>query len=443
MMAATRIPQQLDPNLADCGFFSTASVADEPPSSQEIDDHGATSDDGAAGSSRAINPEVVDYPCRMCRHYVRVGHTPAHRELTLCKYCGSSQRPKGFAHKYFCANCKTWCKKDKFVRDHEAEQEDGLTRCTPGRVPDRKRKWSEQQTGLIIQRVTAKEWTDSDAEYEALWRDVVGASSSLTLEQLRRKVEYILLSAANSRSSSRPTKRARSQRRRRKRRDEDFDSSQEADDDDEDDDFHDANHGPTPKAASLSLNSRSRTPRAAAAAARTHLARAFGTVQRESPSSPLASSEESTPAPSPSPADDAERAKGSVFLNEPSRLDCHRPAALTLPPLHSTRGATPRASLQRNDTTGSEKLPLPISPSRVPHGLPQSSVASTATVCIPPSSGLSSAFAGPGTTSAPNLTASDGISPALMHGSGLWGVEVDPVGTLDELLAMRELSPIN
>ena len=55
---------------------------------------------------------------------------------------------------------------DKFHRDHEAEQEDGLTRCTPGRKPDRKRKWTEAQTALISKRVSAATWGDSDAEYE-------------------------------------------------------------------------------------------------------------------------------------------------------------------------------------------------------------------------------------------------------------------------------------
>ena len=77
---------------------------------------------------------------------------------------------------------------DKFQRDHEAEQEDGLTRCTPGRVPDRKRKWSAAQTSAINARVASATWTDTDAEYEALFRDVVGEASSRTLEQLKRKV---------------------------------------------------------------------------------------------------------------------------------------------------------------------------------------------------------------------------------------------------------------
>merc|ERR1712185_538391 len=59
-------------------------------------------------------------------------------------------RTGGYHKKYFCATCGFWCKKDKFARDHEAEQEDGLTRCTPGRKPDRKRKWTETQTQTII-----------------------------------------------------------------------------------------------------------------------------------------------------------------------------------------------------------------------------------------------------------------------------------------------------
>ena len=42
-----------------------------------------------------------------------------------------------------------FAKRDKFIRDHERVQDDGLTRCFPGRVADRTRKWSNSQARLI------------------------------------------------------------------------------------------------------------------------------------------------------------------------------------------------------------------------------------------------------------------------------------------------------
>lgn len=36
---------------------------------------------------------------------------------------------------------------DKFSRDHERIQDDGMTRCAPGRFPDRTKKWTDEVRG--------------------------------------------------------------------------------------------------------------------------------------------------------------------------------------------------------------------------------------------------------------------------------------------------------
>ena len=81
-------------------------------------------------------PSVDDgsaaYICRQCKLTLTRGPRPAHRFEAECMACDPRYR-----RKLFCRSCDQFCKRDKFARDHEKISEDGMTRCAPGRLPDR------------------------------------------------------------------------------------------------------------------------------------------------------------------------------------------------------------------------------------------------------------------------------------------------------------------
>ena len=358
-------------------------------------------------------------------------------------------RTGGYHKKYFCATCGFWCKKDKFARDHEAEQEDGLTRCTPGRKPDRKRKWTETQTQTIIKRVSAANWGDSDAEYEALWQDVVDERSSLTLEQLKRKVEYIMLSTG--RSSGRGSAYDRSAKRARQRK-KTFSSS---DDDDSDDDDEGEIEDDLPLPQACGSSSSRNPPRAAAKAARTQLARAMCPRRSKSPrassprgaqpspaTAPIASpSPMSETCPPSAPAGTHELGRALPGTLEPARPVVRRPVAPTLPPLQPStlRGGAPRPLHQ----TESDSPKLQLSGARLPPGIPQglsTCAASSSSTAMPTwTSGLGLSLGSFGQLTAAATSPSAGGALSLAMGStNLWAVETQPIGSVEELLGLRE-----
>ena len=134
--------------------------------------------------------EELSFYCRQCSACLFTGdETPAHRTEMICPTCLKTARNIKHAKKFFCSVCLGFAKKDKFIRDHERVQDDGRTRCFPGRVADRTRKWTDAQSNRIVKFNPV-----SDDDFECLLEELKerwGASDGLTLEQLRRKAEYI------------------------------------------------------------------------------------------------------------------------------------------------------------------------------------------------------------------------------------------------------------
>jgi len=78
---------------------------------------------------------------------------------------------------------------DKFTRDHEKVQEDGMTRCAPGRFPDRTKKWTDEETRIICESCLS---TSKDlGDLLQILNSKKEPGSQHSVDSLRRKVEYL------------------------------------------------------------------------------------------------------------------------------------------------------------------------------------------------------------------------------------------------------------
>jgi len=79
---------------------------------------------------------------------------------------------------------------DKFTRDHETVQGDGMTRCAPGRFPDRTKKWTDEETRMITESkiLSSKDMLDL---LQTLNMSRRPGSDLHSVDSLRRKVEYL------------------------------------------------------------------------------------------------------------------------------------------------------------------------------------------------------------------------------------------------------------
>ena len=111
----------------------------------------------------------------------------AHKTEAVCDGCALDAARAKLRNKYFCMHCGMFCKKDKFARNHEEVRADGLTRCAPGRVADRTRKWQPAHAALVATRDPR-----TDAELTAVLAELhaIGATD-VDLRQLKRKLEQI------------------------------------------------------------------------------------------------------------------------------------------------------------------------------------------------------------------------------------------------------------
>ena len=152
---------------------------------------------GGSGSRRHRRDRRGDddgaYRCRECDTVVAErqpgAEHPAHRAVATCAACERSASLNRHRFKYFCVTCGHYCKKDKFARDHERVDQSGLTRCAPGRVVDRSRKWAPAHVSLIAARDPQDEagLLETLAELRALGGDLANIDAS----QLKRKVEHL------------------------------------------------------------------------------------------------------------------------------------------------------------------------------------------------------------------------------------------------------------
>mmetsp|Transcript_21267 Transcript_21267/g.73375 ORF Transcript_21267/g.73375 Transcript_21267/m.73375 type:complete len:365 (+) Transcript_21267:133-1227(+) len=137
---------------------------------------------------------MSSYPCRQCHVAIPVPDAgePPHRGLATCTHCVKKDGQKSINKKWFCSNCHTFSKKDKFTRDHE-EVVDGSRRCTEGRVANRSVKWTLEETALIRQSASG---AGDDPNLPVLLvrlnekKDPGLAQHSLI--QLKRKVETLV-----------------------------------------------------------------------------------------------------------------------------------------------------------------------------------------------------------------------------------------------------------
>mmetsp|Transcript_28899 Transcript_28899/g.99602 ORF Transcript_28899/g.99602 Transcript_28899/m.99602 type:complete len:222 (-) Transcript_28899:2-667(-) len=140
---------------------------------------------------RAVG-EGGSYACRQCGSVLRRTRLPDHRAHADCPDCDLRHR-----RKFFCRHCKTFSKRDKFTRDHEFTHDDGCTRCAPGRVPDRTRKWSDEETDVICESQPASH-RDLEQLLQRLNRGLKSGDAH-TIDSLRRKVEYLGVSGKMAR----------------------------------------------------------------------------------------------------------------------------------------------------------------------------------------------------------------------------------------------------
>ena len=169
---------------------------------------------GGGGSRRHRRDRRGDddgaYRCRECDTVVAErqpgAEHPAHRAVATCAACERSASLNRHRFKYFCVTCGHYCKKDKFARDHERVDQSGLTRCAPGRVVDRSRKWAPAHVSLIAARDPQDEagLLETLAELRALGGDLANIDAS----QLKRKVEHLRSRARQGRGGGAPAAKA-------------------------------------------------------------------------------------------------------------------------------------------------------------------------------------------------------------------------------------------